>query len=46
MQAEDPQLRGHKESVLVGAAKDFSISKMRLLKYKGRICVPMDSDIR
>ena len=45
-QGEDPQLRGHRESVLVGAAKDFSISEMGLLKYQGRICVPMDSDIR
>ena len=45
-QGEDPQLRGHKESVLAGAAKDFSISEMGLLKYKGRIFLPMDYDIR
>ena len=45
-QGKDSQLRGHRESVLVGATKDFSISEMGLLKYKGRICILMDSDIR
>ena len=44
-QGNDSELRGYRENVLVGAAKDFSISKMGLLKYKGQICVPMDSDI-
>ena len=45
-QGKDSQLKGHRENVLVGATKDFSISEMGLLKYKGRICVPKDSVIR
>ena len=34
------------ENVLVRVAKDFSISEIGLLKYKGQIYVSMDSDIR
>ena len=45
-QGMDPQLVERREKVLTGAAKDFSISEMGLLKYKGRICVPIDPDIR
>ena len=45
-QENDTLLQGHKESALIGATKDFSISEMGLLKYKGRICVPMDSDLQ
>ena len=45
-QKRDPHLRDLKDRVLAGAAKDFTISDMGLLKFQGRICVPMDSEIR
>ena len=42
----DPQLMRHREDVLVGVAKEYTVSEMGLLRYKDWICVPMDTGIR
>ena len=45
-QDRDPGLVEQREKVLAGSTKDFAISEMGLLRYRDRICVPMDSEIR
>ena len=45
-QLQEPQLVKVREEVLAGVARDYSISDMGLLRYKGQICVPMDAIIR
>ena len=46
VQKRDPQLTDLRDRVLVGTAKDFTISDRGLLKFQSRICVLMDSQIR
>ena len=45
-QQGDLELRGHKEKLEAGLAKDFSCLSDGLLRYKNRICVPIDKEIR
>ena len=45
-QKDDPQLRKHREDALARLARDFSISEVDLLRYKGQSFVMMDSGIR
>ena len=42
----DPHLGQIRGNVLAGVAKDYTVSSMGLLRYKNRICVPMDTGIR
>ena len=42
----DSQLIKIREDVLAGASRDYTVSEIGLLRYKGRICVPMDTMMR
>ena len=42
----DPQLVKHQEVVLAGAANDFIIFEVDMLRYKDWICVSMDACIK
>ena len=42
----DPQLIKIREDVLAGASRDYTVSEVGLLRYKGRICVPLDTALR
>ena len=45
-QLSDPQLIKIREDVLAGASRDYTVSELGLLRYKGRICVPLDTALR
>ena len=45
-QLSDPQLIKIREDVLAGASRDYTVSDLGLLRYKGRICVPLDTALR
>ena len=45
-QLSDPQLIKIREDVLAGASRDYTVSEVGLLRYKGWICVPLDTALR
>ncbi|XP_062103695.1 uncharacterized protein LOC133814796 [Humulus lupulus] len=45
-QMNNPQLVKNWEDVFVEVAKDFTILKMDMLRYKDQICVSMDAGIK
>ena len=42
----DPQLIRIREDVLDRVSKDYTVSNLGLLRYKGRICVPLDTPLK
>ena len=45
-QLSDPQLIKIREDVLAGASRDNTVSELGLLRYKGQICVSLDTALR
>ena len=45
-QKTDPELEELRAKVSAGKANDFEISESGMLRFSGRICVPMDAGIR
>ena len=45
-QKTDPKLEELRAKVSAGKANEFEISKSGMLRFSGRICVPMDAGIR
>ena len=45
-QLNDPQLIKIREDVLAGASRDYTVSELGLLRYRERICVPLNTALR